>query len=346
MVAAFDPVGSIRSLMKPMTRRSWLKVGGSALALAALDLPRVHAETPPGPAAPPPAPTGIPAEPIHRFRVGDFEAFVLFAGFMEVKPQRPPEAGEAAFAAAFAAALAELGPPANLFYPFNVLLLRRGAERILIDAGPPKTEGKPYHLLASLATLGLAPADITHVVLTHAHFDHSGGLLDAARKVVFSRATHLCLPEEIDFWTSEHPDFSELRMDPKHLWPHARQVFAHVPFARIGAANPLPVGLTPILSPGHTPGHLTLRIESRGEVLHHVSDLTHHAGLWLPHPQWSLISDSHPAQAVRTRTAAFRALAASGERVFGFHLPFPSLGRIATEGDRFRWVPEATPTKT
>lgn len=337
MIATSLNRSNIGACMKPMTRRSWLKVGGSALALAALDLPRTRAETPPSPATPTPTPpTGVPARPIHRFRVGDFEAFALFSGFMEVKPQRPPEADEAAFDTA----LADLGRPASLFYPFNVLLLCRGAERILIDAGPPKTEGKPYHLLTSLAALGLGPADITHVVLTHAHFDHSGGLLDAARNVVFPRAAHLCLPEEIDFWTSEHPDFSELRMDPKHLWPHARQVFARVPFGRIGSAAQLPEGLTPILAPGHTPGHMTLRIESRGEVLHHISDLTHHAGLWLPHPQWSLASDSHPAQAVRTRTAAFRALAASGERVFGFHLPFPAVGRIAAEGDAFRWRPE------
>ncbi|MCM2273532.1 MAG: MBL fold metallo-hydrolase [Candidatus Didemnitutus sp.] len=319
--------------MKPLSRRLWLQQGSALLALAFLGRTAARAdETGTGVATP----AGVPAQPIHRFRVGDFEASVLFSGFMEVKPQCPPEAAEAAFADALAA----LGQPASLLYPFNVLLLCRGTERILIDAGPAKTEGKPYHLLSSLAALGLAPDDITHVILTHAHFDHSGGLLDARRNPVFPRATHLCLPEEIDFWTSEQPDFSELRMDPKFLWPHARQVFARVPFVRIGTQAELPAGLTPILSPGHTPGHLTLRIESRGEVLHHISDLTHHAGLWLPHPEWSLASDSHPAQASRTRTAAFRALAASGERVFGFHLPFPALGRIATEGGTFRWLPE------
>lgn len=294
-----------------------------------------RAETP---AVPPtlPASPELSNSPIYRFRVGDFRATSLLAGFMETKPSRPAAATEEEFQRALAA----LGNPACLRLPFNVLLLERGDDRILIDAGPPKTEGQPYHLLTSLARLGLDRDAITHVLLTHAHFDHMGGLLDAEDRPVFSRARHLCSSEELAFWTSAQPDVSALQINPKGLLRDARRVFSHLRFESLESPALLPAGIHPQHSPGHTPGHLTVRIESRGETLHHLSDLTHHAGFSLPHPHWPLASDTQPALAVQTRLAAFQHLADTGARVFGFHLPFPGLGKIVRVDEAFRWVPE------
>jgi glyoxylase-like metal-dependent hydrolase (beta-lactamase superfamily II) len=314
--------------MSSLSRREWFAMSGVA-ALAALGGAR---------AEPAPVPLDSPQisnSPIYRFRVGDFRATALLAGFMDTKPTRPRDAAEEKYQRALAA----LGNPSHLRLPFNVLLLEHGDDRILIDAGPPKTEGKPYHLLTSLARVGLDRDAITHVLLTHAHFDHMGGLLDAENRPVFRRAAHLCFPEEVQFWTSENPDVSALQINPKALLRDARRLFSHLRFQSPEAAT-LPAGIHPLLSPGHTPGHMTLRIESRGETLHHISDLTHHAGFWLPHPDWSLASDTQPALAVQTRLAAFRQLADTGARVFGFHLPFPGLGKIVRVDDTFRWVPE------
>lgn len=287
--------------------------------------------------APPvsPAPPEPSNSPIYRFRVGDFRATTLLAGVMDTKPACP----RGASAEEFQRALAALGNPTRLRLPFNVLLLERGDERILIDAGPPKTAGKPYHLLTSLARLGVDRDTITHVLLTHAHFDHMGGLLDPENRPVFQRATHLCFPEEVESWTSAEPDLSALQINPKSLLRDARHLFSHLRFQSPDSST-LPVGIHPQRSPGHTPGHMTLRIESRGETLHHISDLTHHAGFWLPHPEWPLASDTQPAVAIQTRGAAFRHLADTGARVFGFHLPFPGLGKIVRADETFRWVPE------
>lgn len=281
------------------------------------------------------APTKFSNSPIYRFRVGDFRATTLLAGFMDTKPTRPHGASEEEFQRALAA----LGNPAHLRLPFNVLLLERGDDRILIDAGPPKTEGQPYHLLSSLAQIGLDRDAITHVLLTHAHFDHMGGLLDAENRPIFRRAVHLCFPEEVEFWTSEKPDVSALQINPKGLLRDARHLFSHLRF-QPPESSTLPVGIHPLLSPGHTPGQMTLRIESSGETLHHISDLTHHAGFSLPYPEWPLASDTQPTVAVQTRLAAFRHLADTGARVFGFHLPFPGLGKIVRVDETFRWVPE------
>ncbi len=277
----------------------------------------------------------------YRFRVGEFKATALVTGFMAAEPHQPfyaPQASAEAFRAAVAAAAGSKGR-----MHFNALLLRRGGETILIDAGPGGNVPADCDLVANLAKLGVAPVDVTRVVLTHAHFDHCGGLLDAAGHVVFSRAEHCCLAEEIDFWSAPQPDLAKLRLGAKAVLGTAQRVFAKIAFRRLQSDVPLAEGITPLLAPGHTPGHMTLRIESQGESLYHIADLTHNAHVMLPHPDWTIASDCDEPLAAATRKRIFAGLAAEGVRVFGSHVPFPGLGRIvavAAGGEQYRWVPE------
>ncbi|MFT3830124.1 MAG: MBL fold metallo-hydrolase [Opitutaceae bacterium] len=305
---------------------------GAGLAL----LPARSAAEPATETAPLPPNVGF-----YRFRLGDFEATALVTGFMGAEPKQPfyaPQASAEEFQAAVAAAAGSKGRMV-----FNALLLRRGAEVILIDAGPGGDVPTDCALVPNLARLGLAPADVTRVVLTHAHFDHCGGLLDHDGRAMFSRAEHCCLAEEIDFWSAPAPKLSKLRLGAKAVLGTAQRVFAKIPFTRVQAGVPLSEGITPLLSPGHTPGHMTLRIESRGESLYHIADLTHNAHVMLPHPEWTIASDCDEPLAAATRKQVFAQLAAEGVRVFGSHVPFPGLGRIvalAAGGEQYRWVPE------
>ena len=271
----------------------------------------------------------------YRFWIGDIAAVAIVTGTMDMMPPKPPQLSETEFAAAVAA----LDYPVGLRLHFNVLLLRTRQGNVLIDAGPGPSTTPEYDLVTSLRAIGLTPRDISAVFLTHAHFDHLGGLIDSADRSVFSNAEHFCFGSEIDFWTSPKPDFSKLRMNPDGMVALARRVFGAVRFTRISPSTPLPDAITPILSPGHTPGHMTLEIRSGREVLYHISDLSHHAAL-LAHPEWPMVSDTDPDQAVATRQRTFAALAAQGTRVFGFHLPFPGIGRLKPNGAGYRWVPD------
>jgi glyoxylase-like metal-dependent hydrolase (beta-lactamase superfamily II) len=276
---------------------------------------------------------------VYRFRIGAIEAAALVTGYLEGKPEQPFYAPQAS-AEEFRAALADAGIAGKLRLHFNILLLRVGSEVVLVDAGPGGRQPPHFAPPALLAELGHKPADVSLVLLTHAHFDHIGGLLDAEGRIAFPNARHLCMPEEIDYWTAAKPDFSRLRMKPDGLVKAARRVFDVVPFERIGATTKLPDGIRPLLAPGHTPGHMALRIASGGETLFHIGDLTHHGALLVPHPDWTVASDCNEEQAAATRRAIFAQLAAEGTRVFGCHLPFPGLGRLIARGDGFRWQPE------
>jgi glyoxylase-like metal-dependent hydrolase (beta-lactamase superfamily II) len=95
--------------------------------------------------------------------------------------------------------------------------------------------------------------------------------------------------------------------------------------------------VTAKLTGGHTPGHCVVRVESDGERLLFAGDALFPVGL--DHPDWHNGFEHDPEEAVRVRLHLLRNAAETGEQVVATHMPFPSLGRIAVEGDTFRWVP-------
>ncbi|SDB09771.1 hypothetical protein SAMN03159290_00692 [Pseudomonas sp. NFACC13-1] len=56
------------------------------------------------------------------------------------------------------------------------------------------------------------------------------------------------------------------------------------------------------------------------------------------HPDWHNGFEHDPEESVRVRVRLMRDAAASGELLVATHLPFPSVGRVAVDGDAFRWV--------
>jgi len=322
--------------MKSFTRRDLLKfVGAGALAAS---LPSSLAAQSAGSAA---AKPGVNSA-LYRFTVGNWEAVSIAAGlFNAPKPHGvfAPQATPEQFAEALAA---EFLPSDVLTLHLNVLLLRRGKENILIDAGLPGRQEAPFDLLNNLAELGLQATDITAVFLTHAHFDHMGGLLDESGKPVFSRAQHFVLEAEHDFWTSSKPDFSTSRSDAKGIEggiAAARRVFDAISFTKLkDGAEPI-AGITVVHAPGHTPGHMNLRIHSEGQELYHFADLAHHYAIMFPHPDWTVMYDVNEKLAEATRRKVFATLASSGSLVFGYHMPCPALGRIKPQASGYRWLP-------
>jgi glyoxylase-like metal-dependent hydrolase (beta-lactamase superfamily II) len=88
---------------------------------------------------------------------------------------------------------------------------------------------------------------------------------------------------------------------------------------------------------GHTPGHSVVRLASGDDRLTFAGDAVFTVGF--DHPDWFNGFEHDPEEAARVRVRLLRELAANGELLVATHMPFPSIGRVAVDGDHFRWVP-------
>jgi glyoxylase-like metal-dependent hydrolase (beta-lactamase superfamily II) len=200
-------------------------------------------------------------------------------------------------------------------------------ERVLIDLGfGPRTlvltelamEFWGGRLPASLADFGLQPDDIDLVVYSHLHADHVGWTADRQRgALTFGRARHVMARAEWDHWQGEPiggPDAADLDA----LRPRVELVD--------GEAAVAP-GLRIVPTPGHTPGHCSFLVESRGERAVVLGDAIH-CPLQITHPEWAFSADANPAAAVKAREALLRELDEPNTRVVGPHFPDAVFGRV------------------
>ncbi len=88
---------------------------------------------------------------------------------------------------------------------------------------------------------------------------------------------------------------------------------------------------------GHTPGHSVVRLVSGEDRLTFAGDAIFAVGF--DHPDWYNGFEHDPEEAARVRARLLKELAETGEQLVATHLPFPSVGRVALEGNAYRWVP-------
>jgi glyoxylase-like metal-dependent hydrolase (beta-lactamase superfamily II) len=100
-------------------------------------------------------------------------------------------------------------------------------------------------------------------------------------------------------------------------------------------------GVQAVAAPGHTPGHLALAIASGEQHLLHLADAVGHP-IHVEHPEWVMVFDIFPEQAVTTRRQLLQRAVAEQSLVWGGHLPFPGLGRVIPAGASWQWQPLET----
>ncbi len=212
---------------------------------------------------------------------------------------------------------------------FNPLLIQAEDRTVLIDAG----QGGPVggHLHEGLQAIGVAPADIDTVFITHMHGDHFAGLFADDGERVFPNAA-------IALSTAEHnyisqPEILGQREDLQRaiglMAPHLQT---------IAAGDALLPGVTLVAAGGHTPGHTALMIESGGDKLFDIVDSMHQP-VQFAHPYWNVKFDMDPEQSVANRQEKLGRAADEDLLTLLYHMPFPGLGKVRREGDGFRWEP-------
>jgi glyoxylase-like metal-dependent hydrolase (beta-lactamase superfamily II) len=295
-----------------------------------------------------PAPSLAGTQPgFYRFRIGSLEALALNdGGFAPAIAESPFGIGEPHAKVSAVLHDAFLATD-RVQLPFNVLLVRMDSELIMIDTGCGTLFGPAGgRLVANLAAAGIKPEQITGIILTHAHADHFGGLLDATTKEpVFKNAKLFISRKEHAFWTGASPDLSAqpLPEETRKSSIAGAQSCLEALKGRwqfIAHGEKLLEGLEIIDAPGHTPGHVALLFSSGSEQLLHFADAAHNHAISFAHPEWTMAFDTQPPIAIATRKKLFDRAAADRVRVFGGHMPFPSLGHLRATDGHYEYVIE------
>ena len=229
--------------------------------------------------------------------------------------------------------------PRGLFQmSITSFLIRSAGKNYLVDTGlgPWRRPGFPRGRLdEALKELGVSPDEIDVVLNTHLHIDHVGWNVvegdDGKPRIFFPNARFLVQKVEWEYWMQ--PRFLE-----GEAHPHLAQCVA--PLEEAGCVDfmfmeqAIDENLVYVGSPGHTPGHVCIGIQSAGEKAIIVGDASHHP-VQLDHPDWSPGFDADPLLSARTRDRLFEEAIADGRTWMAGHWQFPGTGRIVRiEGKR------------
>jgi glyoxylase-like metal-dependent hydrolase (beta-lactamase superfamily II) len=215
-------------------------------------------------------------------------------------------------------------------------LVRGGDRTALVDTGigPHADPLRTGTFMKSLAGLGVAPADVTDVVLTHLHFDHLGWATDGTRRL-FPNATYRCHEADWEFFMGSDPfddslgiSFMGGRSASELLPPMTDRLEVW------DGDEMLVPGIDVRSAPGHTPGSSVIVISSGTERAMLLGDVVHCPAELLS-DDWEAIFDVDRDLARRTREALARELEGTDIPVAGAHFPGLEFGRLlAAEGRR------------
>ncbi|MBC8508559.1 MAG: MBL fold metallo-hydrolase [Chloroflexi bacterium] len=220
---------------------------------------------------------------------------------------------------------------------YNNLLIQTGNQKVLVDAGIPRPMG---NLFKGLEELKIDPGDIDTVVITHSDMDHIGGILDEEGEISFPNSRYIMLEEYWQYWSSEERCAELARLNN---WAKEKAEFAWETYSKI---RDLMISVKPgeefipgfRLFPalGHRYDHSILKVTSSDELLMHISDAIAHP-LFMAKQDWYSTYDANPAQVVETKKELLRICASENALVFGAHFPFPGLGYVQQDHDRWNW---------
>lgn len=225
----------------------------------------------------------------------------------------------------------------------NAYLINNGTRHILVDAGAGELFGGKYGglLVQSLQQAGYRPEQITDILITHVHLDHTGGLV-MHNKMVFPNATIHVDKHDIDFWMQHLQAKAD---DTRGIHANRPAFMTLKTYLDAGKVRPftgptqLFEGISTIETPGHTAGHTLFVLASKGEKMVFWGDLVHIAEVQLTLPDNPDEYDFDKDKAARQRVSLYREAAVQQYLVAADHISFPGIGRLRSQGNSYQWLP-------
>jgi glyoxylase-like metal-dependent hydrolase (beta-lactamase superfamily II) len=170
----------------------------------------------------------------------------------------------------------------RLLIGLNQLFIRLAGKNILIDTGLGDKRDftelglidyqRPRMLLHGLHDIGIEPEDIDIVILTHLHYDHSGGctarLEDGSLAKTFTNALYYVQEKELEFAFNPDSGYqNDYDPDDFKLLVDSGQLIV------INGECKVVSGLSVCLAPGHSPGHQVVIATEGGETVFFPGDL-------------------------------------------------------------------------
>lgn len=280
----------------------------------------------------------------YKVKVGDTEVTALLDGILPVdaeklfftnEPGKPTQLLQNVF----------IKNPVEV--SMNAYLVKTNGKLILIDTGAGELFGNAGgKLVQSLKQAAVAPEEITDILLTHIHADHSGGLVMSG-KVMFPNAVIHVNKAETNFWLNEKnakkADEKAMGASPK-TFSNAMDML--IPYLKAGKVKTFEREKEEIVphiytmpTGGHTPGHTVYVLESKGEKMYFWGDLVHMEGLQFVEPTLENHFDVDHKSGIENREKYYDDAAKNNYLIGASHISYPGMGRVKKEGNKYVWYP-------
>ena len=235
-------------------------------------------------------------------------------------------------------------PGGKLKMSIHALVVQTPSRRIIVDTcigNDKQREMEPWSnlqtsFLKDLEGAGFTRESIDTVLCTHLHVDHVGWntmLVNGAWIPTFPKARYLIGRAEYDHWAREEENAADTATSSFHDSVKPIWEAGLVDLVETDHQVCEEISLEPTL--GHTPGHVSVRIRSKGAEALITGDFTHHP-CQLARPDWAAEVDFDKAASTATRKRVYAALAGTRTLVIGTHFAAPCAGHIVADGEAWR----------
>lgn len=280
----------------------------------------------------------------YRMMIGDYEVTALYDGYLSIGVpayQEFTKLTKQELDDLISGQFRPMLPDGGVQTAVTGYLINTGKNLVLLDAGSGDVfDDKVGKLADSLIKAGYRPEQVDTIIPTHLHFDHFSGVTRNG-KMEFPNATVYIANQEKAFWLD-----TPIKDMPEHTQKYAQWTRdAVAPYAAAGQVKYYNLGdeiipnFKSVPSTGHTPGHSSVEVTSKGESLFVWGDLLHNHALQLPEPEVAAEFDVDSNAARNSRVEILPQLAERKVWIAGAHLPFPGLGHLRKESKGFSWVP-------